>query len=45
VVASAIDTGTALPLYRDDARLAPDAALRGLREAIASGAHGIVLAG
>lgn len=45
VVASAIDTGTALPLYRDDVRLAPDVALRGLREAIASGAHGIVLAG
>ena len=45
VVASAIDTGTALPLYRDDAGLAPEAAVRGLREAIAAGAHGIVLAG
>ena len=44
-MAGKIDTGTALPLYRDDVRLAPDVALRGLREAIASGAHGIVLAG
>ena len=44
VVASTIDPSTALPLYRDDSALAPAAALRGLRDAIAGGAHGIVLA-
>lgn len=45
VVTSAIDTGTSLPLYRDDVGLAPEVALRGLRDAIAAGAHGVLLAG
>ena len=45
VVAPAIDPATALPLYRDDSGLAPEMALRGLRETIAGGAHGILLAG